>query len=559
MAIRSSTSPTTSAGKDARLIFEQWAPTRDGSKLHYIVYLPRELTTPVPAIIELTPYCLDRRHGDGVYFASRNFAFVLADVRGRGDSPGEWSFMQDDGDDGYDLIQHIASQPWCSGKVGLYGSSYTGANQWVIASRCPPALGTIVPSAAGHLGMDVPVGGIPTSYYFRWRASTAGNQQYFNMFSDSAMWHAQYAETVRETGRLAPLPERINIAGTDTRKQFESPDFGPIWGDILLRREQLAAMNIPILCVGGQYDGTQLGHLRLYRDFDRHGPATARANLCLLMGPWDHSGIMPGTDRVGDLQFDAQAKVDVRALKADWYDWTLRDRPRPEFLSERVKYYVTGAERWRDAKTLQAITRDTQTLYLSSNGEASDVFHSGSLTSQIGGALSDTFRVNPRDTRPSEIELRQRDIDSPPVGPGTGGSNYWVPWNDFYFVTIGEQPTNQAFAIHLCGHGVVYHSAQLDDALELAGCPEVALYLSFDVPSIDLMAFLFEVLPDGGSIFLSSQILRLRRENGAAPQKVAFDGMRFFARTLARNSRLRCLIRSPSSHSFERKIGRAHV
>lgn len=560
MTVRSSNAPLALPSESVRVALDQWVRLRDGKRLHYIVYLPREASGPVPAIIELTPYGLDRRHGDAVYFASRGFAFVLADVRGRGDSEGEFDPMQNDGDDGYDLVQGIASQPWCSGRVGLYGSSYTGANQWVIAGKRPPALATIVPSAAGHFGMDVPVGGVPTSYYFRWRALTTGRQQYFDLFSDSALWHAAYADALQDGGQLANIGERIGLADCDLERFFDNPQLGPHWTSVFPSPTELAAMDIPVLNVGGQYDGTQLGHLRLYHQLERNAQAAQREKNFLVMGPWDHSGIMHGSTNVGDLRFDPKAQLDIRELKSQWYDWTLRDGARPSFLDARVKYYVTGREEWFGAPSLDAVTREHATLFFSSQGDAHDVFHSGRLNREIGGAASDSFRVEAHDLRPAEIERRPRVLDDVLVGRGVG-ANYWVPWNDAYFALIGEAPTSQALAMNLFGHGLVYHSAPFDEPLELAGYPQAELHLSFDVADVDLMVLLYEILTDGSSIFLSSQMQRLRHHRvagGAAPgpldrpRAFVFDGMRFFARSIARNSRLRCVIRSPSSLSFER-------
>ena len=50
--------------------------------------------------------------------------------------------------DGYDLVEWVARQPWCSGKVGTYGLSYMGWTQWWTATQTPPSLKAIVPEVA---------------------------------------------------------------------------------------------------------------------------------------------------------------------------------------------------------------------------------------------------------------------------------------------------------------------------------------------------------------------------------------------------------------------------
>ena len=74
----------------------------------------------------------------GRYFASRGYVWAIQDVRGRGDSDGEFEFYAADRPDGYDTIEWLARQPWSSGKVGMMGVSYLGAVQWLAARERPP-------------------------------------------------------------------------------------------------------------------------------------------------------------------------------------------------------------------------------------------------------------------------------------------------------------------------------------------------------------------------------------------------------------------------------------
>jgi predicted acyl esterase len=72
---------------------------------------------------------------------------VIADARGTGDSEGEHIgvFDRSEAEDGYDLIEWIAEQPWCDGNVGMVGISYFGITQLFIASEQPPHLKAIFP------------------------------------------------------------------------------------------------------------------------------------------------------------------------------------------------------------------------------------------------------------------------------------------------------------------------------------------------------------------------------------------------------------------------------
>jgi putative CocE/NonD family hydrolase len=114
-----------------------------------------------PVILELTPYGrgplgINYRY-EAPYWFEYGYLFVIADCRGTGDSGGELTFFSREGEDGYDLIEWIASQPWSNGRVGMHGSSYTGTNQWYIAREQSSHLSCITPSATlGQPIQDVP-------------------------------------------------------------------------------------------------------------------------------------------------------------------------------------------------------------------------------------------------------------------------------------------------------------------------------------------------------------------------------------------------------------------
>src|SRR5262249_34188273 len=83
------------------------------------------------------------------WFARRGYAVALADARGRYDSEGDWDpFDRRHKADGADLVEWLAKQPWCDGKVGMAGASYPGWNQWGAATEAPPALKAIAPEVA---------------------------------------------------------------------------------------------------------------------------------------------------------------------------------------------------------------------------------------------------------------------------------------------------------------------------------------------------------------------------------------------------------------------------
>ncbi len=83
---------------------------------------------------------------DPVYWVQQGYAVLQADVRGMHKSEGQAGVLrQQDAEDYYDLIEWAASQPWCTGRVGLMGVSYLAMSQWYVAALKPPHLRAIVP------------------------------------------------------------------------------------------------------------------------------------------------------------------------------------------------------------------------------------------------------------------------------------------------------------------------------------------------------------------------------------------------------------------------------
>ena len=71
----------------------------------------------------------------------------------------------------------------------------------------------------------------------------------------------------------------------------------------------------------------------------------------------------------------------MNKLRADWYDWVLGRGPRPEFLRDKVTYFMLGADEWRSAESLDAASSGKSSTSFSSapEGTPRDVFHSGYL------------------------------------------------------------------------------------------------------------------------------------------------------------------------------------
>ena len=152
------------------IICEQDVPVkmRDGVTIYVDIFRPRDEIN-VPCLVSWSFY--GKRPGEGMtewqimgvvpgtiskyakfespdpeYWCRNGYAIANVDPRGIGHSEGDASlFGSQDARDGYDFIEWVAEQWWCSGKVGMAGNSCLAMTQWRIAAECPPHLTCIAP------------------------------------------------------------------------------------------------------------------------------------------------------------------------------------------------------------------------------------------------------------------------------------------------------------------------------------------------------------------------------------------------------------------------------
>ena len=518
-------------------------PMRDGVKLNATVYKPAEQTDPLPVVFTLTPYNADTYHDRAMYFARNGFVFALVDCRGRGNSGGQFEPFVNEGRDGYDVVEWLAVQPWSSGKVAMWGGSYAGSDQWSTLKEFPPHLDTIVPAAAPHLGVDWPFWhNIFYTYDIQWITHTSGLTADPNLFEDSSYWFEKYREF---SLKHLPFQELDRFAGNPSaifQKWLEHPTPDSYWDATAPNAEQYKQIRIPILTITADYDISQPGAMAYYRGHMRYATPEAVSGHYLIIGPWDHSGTRTARAEVGGLTFGPASLLNLNKLNKEWYDWTMKGGPKPEFLKKRVAYYVTGLEQWKYADSLEDISKTTLTLYLHSDGSANDVFRSGAMEEQQPAKEPpDKYTYDPMDFRPEQLD---------PKGVCS------------FAEACGEHSiTGQRQATNLFGNGVVYHSAPFAEDTEITGSVKFTAWMAIDTPDTDFQVLLYEILPDGTSIGLTGDRMRARYRESLRQEKLIrpgeinrydFQTFTFFSRRIAKGSRLRLLLISPNSIYMEK-------
>jgi len=122
------------------------ATMRDGVDLRADILRP-DAPGRFPAILLRTPYgkAYEWRDSFSIRAARAGYVVVAQDVRGRYASDGVFHPYHQEGKDGFDTVEWVASLPYVNGKVGMAGLSYPGAVQWLAAMEKPPHLATITP------------------------------------------------------------------------------------------------------------------------------------------------------------------------------------------------------------------------------------------------------------------------------------------------------------------------------------------------------------------------------------------------------------------------------
>jgi putative CocE/NonD family hydrolase len=459
-------------------------PMRDGVELSADIWLPAEEGR-FPAILIRTPYLkTTARHRYpeyGHYFASRGYVFVVQDVRGRGDSDGEFDFFFGEGDDGYDTIEWIAAQPWSDGRVGMMMGSYSGTLQWLAARERPPHLVCIVPTApAGRYFDEVPYtgGAFMLGFALPYLNDVSGR---ISQANNAAM--VDWNELLRNRPLLT-LDEAFGRKMPLYRKFLEHSILDAYWRRISFNAEDFQKIDLPALTVTGWFDGDQPGALFYWRGMAEHSPA--RERQFLLIGPWTHSQTYLGGElRINDMEFTGESVIDNKALHLAFFDRYLAQRSEA-FDHPRAKVWITGSNRWLELDHYPPAEVEARRLYLHSGGRANTLVGDGSLDWEPpGNEPPDRYIYNPENPVPSDI----------------GDENLAIDHR----------------ALERRDDVLVYSTEPLDEELEILGTVFLVLHAASDARDTDFVTHILDVYPDGRAVKLGPReaaVIRARYRNG---------------------------------------------
>ena len=492
LAVQAPAPGTYSAEKHGvKVVRGQKVPTRDGVELVVDLYLP-EGAGPAPAILTQTPY--DRGNAAWTsrapWYVKRGYAYVLSDVRGRYASGGDWDpFTPKHKTDGYDLVEWIAKQPWCSGKVGTLGLSYMGWTQWWTATQAPPSLKVIVPEVAppDHFYNMPYQHGVGVAWAVDWASMMSGRT--FQPIGPGP--RSGFFKHRDEDMLVKPLATLNGRRGSPKTAWFDTwirdnLSTSPYWRGIAYQRpEDYARITVPSLNVTGWFDADYPGAPMNYLGMKRHGANATARRPSLVIGPWSH--IFNRSRKLLDVDYGPEALIDWDGYVCRWFDHYLKGVENGVAADPPVHLFVMGRNRWTAVKDWPVPGAVPTAFYLRGGGRANSLKGDGLLSrAPPGEEPPDAYVYDPEKPTPSAI---------------TG--------DDIHGPDDVRRPAEREDVL-------VYQTPALEEEVEVVGPVQATLFASTSARDTDWMVRLVDVFPDGRAALLCDGVLRAR---GRDPSK----------------------------------------
>ena len=453
-------------------------PMRDGVMLATDIY--RKPTVQRAAVLLMrTPYNKQRAKSSAERFAAAGFIAVVQDCRGRFESAGDFIPYNSEGQDGYDAIEWLGKQPWCNGRIGMWGASYVGATQWQAAVEKPPGLVTMAPTATwSSFYRNLYLGGaVRLSLIAGWAAGNSARPPAASLNADwrRTLMHLPLSEVDQQIGWSIPW-----LKGMLTHPQLDG-----YWKRVELT-EEIVDLALPMQHIVGYYDffsRESVGNFRRMREQARDLPTRRRQQL--ILGPWDHGTI--GRAQVGEVNFGPNAVMDRTAENLKWFNRFLKSKNLAAGdVDVPVKYFSMGDNVWRNTTTWPPPRFESTAFYLHSQGQANTASGDGTLnrTPPSAQETADSFQADPDDPTPACPVTETR-----PLMSAT-----WAP--------VDQRPIEQRQDV------LVYTSAAFTTPLTFAGNATAQLFVSANTPDADWVVKLIDVRPDGFAQNLAVGILR---------------------------------------------------
>src|SRR5271170_5449106 len=504
---------------------EMMIPMRDGVKLHTEFYTPKNSTTPLPILINRTPYGIaaaDKGISSMIYryteMVSEGYIFVFQDIRGRYGSEGKFVMLRplhdpsdpkgvDESTDTYDTIDWlIKNVPRNNGRVGLDGISYDGFLVTMGMINPHPALKAVSEQACmgdTFLGDDFfHNGAFRLSYAFEYSALLETSNENYSFSFDRFDVYEWYLSL----GVLSNANAKYSHGAIPTWNDFIAhPNYDEFWKHHAVAYG-LKEPTVPNLNVAGWWDQEDFyGPTALYERLEK---SDKNNRNYLVAGPWNHGGWGHGDgSSLGEIPFGSDTGVYFRQkIEAPWFAYWLKDKgalPLKEAL-----LFQTGSDTWTPFDSWPPREAQTRNLYFHEDGKLS--FEPPQSADE---QFFDSYVSDPA----HPVPYRHRPIDTTYPEDHPGG---WYTWllQDQRFVD--QRPDV-----------LTWQTETLNEDVALAGQVTAKLFASTTGTDSDWIVKLIDVYPEkypqdwklsGYELMVADEVFRGRYHNSfEKPEPIA--------------------------------------
>ena len=338
-------------------------PMRDGVRLHTEIYVPKDMTQPLPFIFERTPYGVtDDENGIATKFAiygelvRGGYIFVFQDIRGRYKSDGQFVMLRrprdprdsqaiDEGTDTYDTIDWLLKNvPHNNGRVGLLGISYGGWLTTMAMLEPHPALKAVSEQASPadmYLGDDFHHNGaFRLSYGFEYATMMETGKTSFHFHFDRDDTYEWYLAL----GPLSNVNAKYLQGSVPSWNDFVNhPNFDDFWKRQAVT-PYLKKVTVPNLNVAGWWDQEDFfGPQKIYEALEKND---SRHWNFFVAGPWNHGGWARNAgSSLGKIEFGSDtARYFREKIQTAWFAYWLKDQGQLPF--QEALTFETGSNQW---------------------------------------------------------------------------------------------------------------------------------------------------------------------------------------------------------------------
>jgi putative CocE/NonD family hydrolase len=436
---------------------------RDGVVLRSDLYMPENCDR-APAILIRQPYGRATPAmafaQTGSFWARKGYACVVQDVRGKFSSDGIFDPMVHEAHDGHDTVDWVSRQPWCSGRVGMWGESYYGFTSLAAAVEMPPALACIAP---GNIASD------RHTIWFRQGAFLLNTIGPWAIAMDAP----EYADLSRIDPWHLPLVEMASAAGHEGAYLRTLIDHAqdPAWWARRGVRDRLDRIKIPVLFWSGWYDNYTSGFLEDFAALERSSPNPEHIHL--FVGPWDHESSGEHTDRAICVKLPPTGEHRWDTYQA-FFDRYLMEAQNGFGAAGKVEYFTIGTNRWQRSSAWPPPGMRPTPFYLRAGGVLA-------TAAPHGGEEPERFRYDPANPVPETI-----------------GLNCWALCGQ-----LGDRREIEERA-----DVVSYTTAPLEANCELTGPIKAVLHAASSAVDTDFTVTLVDVFEDGTANQIQDGIIR---------------------------------------------------